>query len=102
MPTTQPQPSGSAWRQPKSSSKHTAIVVGVLIGVLGIVAVTLLLWDQSRKRGVKKGFRTKNLSTSLPAQMPSWQTKDSELETGVIHEPLPVYQKKPNAQERST
>lgn len=93
MPATQPQPSSRAWRQTASSNKHTNVIVGVLIGVLGIVAITLFLWDQRRKRGVKKGFRMKIASTGGPTQMPSWQKQDLGLEIGVIHEPLPVYQR---------
>ena len=79
---------------------HAAIIVGVLIGVLGIVAILLFLWDRKRNHGVKKGFRTKSELTTPRSRSPSWGDKDSTLETGMIHEPLPVYQKEANADKR--
>jgi hypothetical protein len=72
---------------------RAAIIVGVLIGVLGIIAVTLILWDRKRRHGAKKGFQTNMLPTASFSTSLDQQTKDSQLETGVIHEPLPVYQK---------
>ena len=93
MPATQPQRSTESWRRPTSSSTRTAIIVGVLIGVLGIIAVILILWDRKRRRGAKKGYQTNSLLTTSSSASLSKQTKDSQLETGVIHEPLPVYQK---------
>jgi hypothetical protein len=100
MPATQAQPSGEPWRRPTSNSIHAAIIVGVLIGVLGIVAILLFLWDRKRNHGVKKGFQTKSRFTTPRSRSPSWLDKDSTLETGVVHEPLPVYQKEANADEK--
>jgi hypothetical protein len=72
---------------------RAAIIVGVLIGVLGIIVMTLILWDRKRRRGAKKGYQTSSLPTASSSKSLGQRTKDSQLETGVIHEPLPVYQR---------
>lgn len=72
---------------------HAAIIVGVLIGILGIIVVALILWDRARRHGAKKGYQTNSFPTASSSASLSQQIKDSQLETGVIHEPLPVYQR---------
>jgi hypothetical protein len=72
---------------------RAAIIVGVLIGVFGIIALALILWNRKRRRGAKKGYQTNSLPTASSSTSLGQPTKDSQLETGVIHEPLPVYQR---------
>jgi hypothetical protein len=97
MQPTQPLQSGRPGHKPASSSTHAAIIVGVIIGALGILSITLFIRDRRRKRGVKKGFRTESLSTMPRPGGRSYHEKDLGLETGIIHEPLPVYQRASSA-----
>jgi len=97
MQPTQPLQSGRAGHQPASSSTHAAIIVGVIIGALGILSIALFIWDRRKKRGVKKGFRTEHLSTMPQTGERSYQEKDLALEIGIIHEPLPIYQRASSA-----
>lgn len=99
-PAMQPTHSHSPGRpqyQPTNSSTHTAIIVGVIIGALGILAIILFVWDRRQKQGVKRGFRTKSPSTIIRSGGRFNREKDQELETGIIHEPLPVYQRDSSA-----
>jgi hypothetical protein len=99
MPATHPQPANRPHR-PTTSSTYAAIVVGVIIGVLGIVAILLFLWDRRRKHGVKKGFKI-NSQIEVPRSTSLFRgDKESRLEIGVIHEPLPVYQTEAMADEK--
>lgn len=100
MPATHSEASDHPWRRPTNNSTHAAIIVGVLIGVLGLVAMSLFLWDRRRRWGVKEGFRVKPQSTMIRSGSPLWQGKLSQLEVGVVREPLPVYQKEPSEGER--
>lgn len=68
--------------------------------MLGIVAIVLFLWDRQRKYGVKKGFKIKSQLAGPGSRSISAEDKDSQLEIGVIHEPLPVYQKETRADEK--
>ncbi|KAF1928257.1 uncharacterized protein M421DRAFT_157223 [Didymella exigua CBS 183.55] len=97
MQPTHPRPSARPQHQPTSSSTHAAIIVGVIIGTLGIITISLFVWDRRRKHGVKRGFRIKSPSTIPQYGGRTYQEKDLELETGIIHEPLPVYQRDSSA-----
>lgn len=102
MQPAEPFQSGHPRQKPASSSTHAAIIVGVIIGALGIVSIALFVWDRKRKRGVKKGFRTGSLSTMPRHEGRSYHEKDQALETGIIHEPLPIYRRAPSAMRAST
>ena len=93
MTVVQPESANRYWSRPTNNSLRAAIIVGVLIGVLGIAAIVMFLWERIRKRGVKRGFRTNNQMATPRAQTPPYHDKDSSLELGVVHEPLPVYKK---------
>jgi hypothetical protein len=69
----------------------------VIIGALGILSIALFIRDRRKKRGVKKGYRTEHRSTMPRTGRQFHQEKDLELETGIIHEPLPVYQRASSA-----
>jgi hypothetical protein len=100
MPASQPQPANRPHRS-TSNSTHAAIIVGVLIGVLAIVAMVLFLWDRRRRQGVKKGFGPKSrIATPHPRNRVEEEKEWSQLEVGIIHEPLPVYQKEPGGDQR--
>lgn len=93
MSETRHHPPNRPQHRTSSSSTLTAIIVGTIIGVLGFIAMALFLWERRRNRGVKKGIQTKLRSTLSRVGGSCRYEKDMDLETGVIHEPLPVYQR---------
>lgn len=99
MPATYSQLPDRAWYHPKKDSTHAAIIVGVVIGMLGIIAILLFLWDRSQRHGLREGFRTKPRLAMPQTRGPSKREKYLQLEVGMVREPLPIYQRDSDADE---
>lgn len=98
MPATHPRPSDQPRPKASAESKRTAIIAGVFIGTLAILVLVGLLWRRRINQGAKAGTRIRMQMQSTELQR---QRVDKDIEMGVIHEPLPVYQKELIEVERS-
>jgi hypothetical protein len=94
MPSIRPKPSST----PSNESISTAIIVSVLVGVLGLLIHTYVLYQQRLRQTIKTETWPGPVSDRRETRK---RIEEEEgLETGVIEEPLPVYQAKPMAGER--
>jgi len=91
MPTTRPRPT----QAPSEESIRTAIIVGLIISLLGVIVLTYLLYQRRLRRNVKAG----KLIGKREVGESEWQNRarrmindeQKGLEVGVVREPLPVY-----------
>jgi H+/gluconate symporter-like permease len=93
MPSTRPKPSSTPFHE----SIRTAIIVGVIIGVLGLLILTYHLYQQRLRQTVKTGTWFGSIPDTCLLQREKKERDDFEkgLEKGVIPKPLPVYRAKP-------
>jgi hypothetical protein len=101
MPSTRPQPT----QTPTKESIRTAIIVGLIISLLGVIVLTYVLHQRRLRRNVKagtvvgtpkvgrleEGIRTRRM---IPDE-------GKGLEVGVVQEPLPVYTRNIEGGERT-
>lgn len=74
-----------------AESTRTAIIVSVVIGVFATIALVGLLWSRRIRRSARVGSRIGSQGRGADL---GYQRRDyKDMETGVIQEPLPVYQK---------
>lgn len=91
MPTTRPRPT----QAPSKESIRTAIIVGLIISLLGVIVLTYLLYQRRLRRNVKAG----KVIGKREVGGAEWQNRarrmindeQKGLEVGVVREPLPVY-----------
>lgn len=100
MPSTRPRPSDRPYNKMSKESVRTAIIVGVIVGVLSIICFVIFLWTRRMKQNAKAGTRNKESSGGHLEPNQPLQRQDKDLEIGVIQEPLPVYQTEPMEDER--
>jgi hypothetical protein len=88
--------------KPSSENIRTAIIVGVIISLFGLLILTYLFYQQRLRRGVKAGAKIGSRESVLVHGGSGRRGNDGEkgLETGVIQEPLPMYQREPMKDER--
>lgn len=80
---------------------RTAIIVGVVIGVLAMLALVNILWNRWMKRSAKAGTQTGSRSSAVDSEANNTsQVEDKQLEIGVVQEAPPVYKKEPMEDER--
>jgi hypothetical protein len=87
MPATLSRPSNQPTPRISREGIRTAIIVCVVIGLLAIAILCWIVLNRRRNRGVKSGMKLQD------PHIDDGREKDLSLETGVVHEPLPVYQK---------
>jgi len=91
MPTTRPRPT----QTPSKESIRTAIIVGLIISLLGVIVLTYLLYQRRLRRDVKAGkvIGKREVGGSEWQGRARRRINDEQegLEVGVVREPLPVY-----------
>jgi len=93
MSTTRPRPT----QTPSKESIRTAIIVGLIISLLGVIVLTYLLYQRRLRRNVKAG------KAIGKREVGGWEWENRArrrindeqkgLEVGVVRDPLPVYTK---------
>jgi hypothetical protein len=61
-----------------------------------LLALALIVWDRLRKRGAKAGSREEFAAACGETSLNPTMRFYSGTEIGIIHEPLPVYQRRPD------
>ena len=92
MPSTRPRPS----REPTKESIRTAVIVGLVIGLLGFIVLSSLLYQRRLRRNIKAGTIIGKWGVERQERggKTTWKADvEKGLEVGIIQEPLPVYAK---------
>jgi H+/gluconate symporter-like permease len=97
MPSTRP----NRTQKPTHESIRTAIIVGLIIGVIGLLILAYLSYQRRLRRNVKEGTRPGTIAHMAQLRGERGE-RDVEkgLEVGVVQEPLPVYRKEPMEDEK--
>lgn len=76
-------------------SARTAIIVSILISSIGLIVLGCVFWQRRINRSAKPGTKIGSSSRQIldSEAWPQQQSKDKDLETGVVQEPVPVYRK---------
>jgi H+/gluconate symporter-like permease len=86
MPSTGPRPT----QKPTKESIRTAIIVGLVISLLGVILLAYVIYQRRLRRHVKAGAVIGRWTGGRMTRR-TRRHEERAMEIGVIREPLPVY-----------